>query len=263
MFLGRLIFTILLLVGITLQTVAQNPSCKVYKRDGDSFYFGKIYIPQGSGKFKLNKTLSDDAYVILYYGQLDRSKIYMKRMAVTEDCYYVDATECSHAFVIRTNTPDDVEFIPATADDDEIIKENNSYYFNKALSVQNSFRYTEEEVPNNVLQENSAYKKKNIYVMADPATEGMAFQWLDQFGTTNNLPANSLYITGNKTTNATEIVLLWPDDDIDVVMAIKNVKVNKSTNRTNDAVYTLQGQRVAKPAKPGLYIINGRKTIVR
>lgn len=262
----RLIYIFLLLSGVSLQTVAQNPSCKVYKRDGDSFYFGKVYIPQGTGKLKLKHTISNDAYVVLYYGQLDRSKIYMKRMAVTEDCYYVDASDCSHTFVVRTNIPDDVEFIPATAADDEIVAENNSYYFNKALSVQNSFKYTEEEISNSTLQQSSSFKKRNIYVMADPATEGMAFQWLDQFGTTSNLPSNSLYMTGSKTTQAPDIVLLWPDDDFELETAVKTVEsvdVNNRMAKVSDAVYNLQGQIVTNMVKGRIYIRNGRKFIGR
>ena len=30
----------------------------------------------------------------------------------------------------------------------------------------------------------------------------------------------------------------------------------------DDAVYTLSGQRVAKPTKPGVYIVGGRKVII-
>ena len=270
-FLSRFIVSFLLLAGISLQAAAQNPSCKVSKRDGDNFYFGKMYIPQGSGKYKLKRTLSDDGFVILYFGQLDHSNLYMKRMAVTEDRYYVDATECSHALVVRTNVPDDVEMVPATAEDDEIIKDNNSYYFNKALSVQNGFKYTEEEVPNNVLQESTAYKKKNIFVMADPQSEGIAFNWLDQFGTTENLPANSLYITGSQKSTGSEITLLWPDDDIEVVTGVKGVQNADITDRTGkvmDGVYTLTGQKVGTAADfenlpKGLYIVNGRKVMKR
>ena len=270
-FLSRFIVSFLLLAGISLQAAAQNPSCKVSKRDGDNFYFGKMYIPQGSGKYKLKRTLSDDGFVILYFGQLDHSNLYMKRMAVTEDCYYVDATECSHALVVRTNVPDDVEMVPATAEDDEIIKDNNSYYFNKALSVQNGFKYTEEEVPNNVLQESTAYKKKNIFVMADPQSEGIAFNWLDQFGTTENLPANSLYITGSQKSTGSEVALLWPDDDIEIVTGVKGVKNVEAIDRTGkvmDGVYTLTGQKVGTAADfeslpKGLYIVNGKKVMKR
>ena len=265
-FLSRFIVSFLLLAGLSLQAAAQNPSCKVSKRDGDNFYFGKMYIPQGSGKYKLKRTLSDDGFVILYFGQLDRTKIYMKRLAVTEDSYYVDATDCSHAFVVRTNVADDVEMVPATAVDDEIIADNGSYYFDKALSVQNSFRYTEEEISNSDLQTKSTFKKKNIYVMAEPMVDGFAFKWLDQFGTTDNLPANSLYLTGAKTTAAPEIVLLWPDDDIEVITGIKSVQTDYSVHvkgAASDAIYNLQGQRVTDMQKGHIYIRNGRKFMAR
>jgi hypothetical protein len=139
------------------------------------------------------------------------------------------------------------------------------------LSVQNGFKYTEEEVPNNVLQESTAYKKKNIFVMADPQSEGIAFNWLDQFGTTDNLPANSLYITGSQKSTGSEITLLWPDDDIEVVTGVKGVQNADITDRTGkvmDGVYTLTGQKVGTAADfenlpKGLYIVNGKKVMKR
>lgn len=256
----RIIFTVFFIVGMMLQTVAQNPSCKVYKPEGNKYYFGKLYIPQGSGKFKLKHTQKTDDVVELYYGHIDRNKIYMMSMVITEDCYYVDATACSHAFVVRTTLPDDVVMVPATAEDDAIIDANDSFYFNKALSFQNKLRFTTEMVANNVLQENNPYKNKNIYFMVNPARYGFGFAWIDQFGSTRNLPANSLYILGTKTSSAPDLEIIWPDYDLESTTVIKSVK---NSEIANDAIFTLQGQRVTNMVKGHIYIQNGRKFVAQ
>ncbi len=262
----RTILSLLLLIGMSLQSSAQNPTSKVYKREGEKYYFGKMYIPQGTGKFKLKHTPSQDAVVELYYGHINGNKIYMMPMVITEDCYYVDATNCSHAFVVRTNIPDDVVMETATAEDDEIIKANDSFYFNKALSFQNKLRFTTTMVPNETLRENATYKNKNIYFMANPVRYGLAFAWLDQFGTTRKLAANSLYILGTKMALSSEMIeVIWPDDIYENMTAINTVKKQATID---NAVYTLTGQKVGTAADfeslpKGLYIVNGRKVMKR
>ena len=39
--------------------------------------------------------------------------------------------------------------------------------------------------------------------------------------------------------------------------------VQSSDKQTDDAIYTLQGRRVTTPTKPGIYIRNGRKVVIR
>jgi len=259
----RFVLTAFLLVAMSLQTVAQNPSCKVYKREGDKYYLGKLYIPKGAGKLKLKHFPTNDALVEMYFGHIDHANIYMMPMVVTEGYYYIDATSTSHALVVRTNTPNDVVMETATAEDDEIIKANDSFYFKPPFSYQNKLRYTTEQISNSELQENSTFKTKNVYMMANPARYGLAFMWIDQFGTSRYMPANSLYILGTKTSSARMLNVIWPDGETTDIEEVRPSVSSTDANNTTDAVYTLQGQRVAAPAKPGLYIINGRKTIVR
>lgn len=257
----RQLFTIFLLTAFTLQASSQNLSYKVYKRDGDKYYFGKVLIPQ-SGKYKMKRNPTADVTVELYYGHIDTkwNRIYMMNMVITEGCYYIDATSCTHAFVVRTNTPDDVILEPATPEDEDVITSNSSFWFNSAFGVQNKLRFNSEMVTNSVLRENATYKTKNIYAMANPVRRGLAFAWIDQFNTTLNLPANSLYILGKQTSSAPELEVVWPDDEFETSTAIKTVNKNETIN---DAVYSLQGQRVTNMVKGHIYIRNGRKFVAQ
>lgn len=256
----RQLLTAFLMAAFSLQCAAQNLTYHVYKRDGESYYFGKVLIPQ-SGKYKMKRDVNKDVTVELYYGHIDTSKnrIYMHNMVVTEGYYYIDATDCTHAFVVRTNTPDDVILEPATAEDEDVITANDSFWFNSILGRQNKLRFNQAVVANSVLRENATYKTKNIYVMANPVRCGLAFAWLDQFGTSRNLPANSLYILGKYTTSAPELEVVWPEDvDTETITGIEAVK---ATTVKDNAVYNLQGQRVTNMVKGHIYIRNGRKFV--
>ena len=257
----RQLLTAFLMVAFSLQCAAQNLTYNVYKRDGESYYFGKVLVPQ-SGKYKMKRNPTANVTVELYYGHIDIkwNKIYMMNMVVTEGYYYIDATNCTHAFVVRTNTPDDVVLEPATAADEEVIVANDSFWFNSAFGVQNKLRFNSAVVTNSVLRENASYKTKKIYVMANPVKRGLAFAWLDQFGTTRNLPANSLYILGKQTSSSPELEVVWPDDEFETSTAIKTVNKNETIN---DAVYSLQGQRVTNMVKGHIYIRNGRKFVAQ
>ncbi len=257
----RLIFSAFLLVGLSLQCVAQNLTAKVYQRPGESYYFGKVFVPK-SGKYKLKRNPTEDATIELFYGHIDtnRNRIYMMNMIVVEGFYFIDATNCSHAFLVRTNTPDDVVLEPATAEDDALVISSDGLWFDYALSFQNKLRYNTAIVSNSTLQENATYKSKNIYVMANPVNRGLAFAWLDQFGTTRNLPANSLYILGKKTASAPDLEVVWPDDNFNNTTAIKTVNKHETFN---DVVYSLQGQRVTDMVKGRIYIRNGRKFVAQ
>lgn len=257
----RLLLTTLLLAGLSLEGVAQNLTFKVYKRDGDTEYFGKVLVPQ-SGKYRIQCNPTAETNVELFYGHIDANsnRIYMMKMVRTEGCYYIDATGCTHAFVVRTNTSDDVVLEPATAEDEDIIVSNDSFWFNTAFGRQNNLRFNSAVVENSTLQENATYKTKNVYVMANPALRGLAFAWLDQYGTSRSLPANSLYVLGKKTASVPELQVVWPDDDTADVTAVQTLH---SVNPADDAVYTLQGIRVSNMVKGQIYLRNGRKFIGR
>ena len=46
-----------------------------------------------------------------------------------------------------------------------------------------------------------------------------------------------------------------------VSTGIKDVKVN--ANETTKAIYTLAGQKQNNVVRPGIYVVNGKKTIVK
>jgi len=257
----RTVYSALLLLGIWLQCSAQNLTYKVYKRDGDTYYLGKVLVPK-SGKYKMKRNPTADTTVELFFGHVDTNKnrIYMMNMVVTEGYYYIDATSCSHGFVVRTNTPDDVVLEPATAADEDVIVANDSFWFDLVFGRQNKLRFNSTMVANSVLQENATYKTKNIYVMANPALRGLAFAWLDQYGTSRNLPANSLYVLGKQTASAPELEVIWPDDETENVTGIETLG---QTRQSDDIICNLHGQRVTDMQKGHIYIRNGRKFVAR
>ena len=90
--------------------------------------------------------------------------------------------------------------------------------------------------------------------MANPATAGFAFAKLDQFATTRNLAAKSLYVLGKKSASA-RLTVIWDDeDDTDAIEGVT------PATEQNDAIYNLNGVRVQK-AQKGIFIINGKKVV--
>ncbi len=262
----RIILTALLILSSSLQSAAQTLSVKVYKPEGSSYYYGKVYIPK-DGKYKLKHTQEDGKTINLYYGHLDANRLYMMSMIITEDRYYIDATQCTHALVVRSTKADDVVFENSPEEDQAILDANSSFYFGLALGRQNKLRYTETQVANNDLREQNTFKQKSIYVMTDPAKDLVAFHRLDQFNTTADLPANSLYVLGNKSLTDEELKIIWPDDDIEIetgIKAVKSVETSAGSRLPDtDAIYTLQGVRVSRTEKGRIYIRNGRKFIAQ
>ena len=257
----RFVLSVILLLSFTLRSAAQAPTAKVYQRAGDKYYLGKLYIPKGAGKVKLNRVPKKDVLVELYFGHIDHANIYMMPMVVTEGYYYIDATNYAHALVVRTNTPDDVVMEVCTAEDDETVKANDSFYYMPPFSYQNKLRYTTDKVDNSVLQESNTYKSKNVYVMANPAKYGLAFMWIDQFSTSRYLPANSLYILGPQMALASDMIeVIWPDDEAGNATGVEALR---KTVQPDGAIYNLQGQRVTSTNRGQIYIRNGRKFMAR
>ena len=258
----RFFFSLLLMLGLSLQGMAQMPTAKVFKRDADTDYYGKLFVPQG-GKYKLKRTPQEGTTISLYYGHVDRTRIYMIPMVVTEDYYYIDATECTHAFVVRSTNPDDVVMVASPAEDQAILDANSSYYWGKALGTQNKLRFAVTSVSNADLRNLSTYKTKAIYCMANPARRGFAFAHLDQFNTTRNMPANSLYVLTQKSSSAPTLEVVWGDEEhADETTAITELPSDNATV-AEKAIYTLQGVRVSETVKGNIYICNGKKFIAQ
>ena len=81
----------------------------------------------------------------------------------------------------------------------------------------------------------------------------LGFWWGAENGAAFALAANKAYLAVPTTNSVREG--LWIDDD---VTAIETVKAEKVTNE----YFNLAGQRVAQPTK-GLYIVNGRKVVIK
>lgn len=262
----RIILTALLILSSSLQSAAQTLSVKVFKAEGSSYYYGKVFIPKG-GKYKLKHTQEEGKTINLYYGHVDANRLYMMSMIITEDRYYIDATQGTHAFIVRSTKPDDVIFEHSPEEDQAILDANSSFYFGSALGRQNKLRYTETLVANSDLREQKTFNQKSIYVMTDPEKESVAFRRLDQFNTTADLSANSLYVLGNKSLTDEELNMIWPDDDMEIetgIKAVKSVETSAGSRRADtDAIYTLQGVRVSRTEKGRIYIRNGRKFIAQ
>ena len=115
------------------------------------------------------------------------------------------------------------------------------------------------ELPNNYLEgittatsvKTLAAEGKSIYVLYN-----------DEFVKTNSgtIPANRSYLPVGMDVNANaRLSISFADDD--EITAIERI-ANSQQLKANGQYYDLQGRKVAQPAK-GLYIVNGRKVVVK
>lgn len=226
----------------------------VVKSAKNAFYYGKLYLPSGSGQYKIAREPAPGVTVNVYEGRIDGEAIYMKKIDTYENIYWIDAADMDQVFVVRSTTADAVKAEPVTADDDVYTTEPDFYYYDKSDGRKNSLQYSYAGVVNTELQNSEPYRSKNIYVMANPATAGFAFAKLDQFATTRNLAAKSLYVLGKKSASA-RLTVIWDDeDDTDAIEGVT------TATEQNDAIYNLNGVRVQK-AQKGIFIINGKKVV--
>lgn len=262
--------TFVLMCLTTLVAVAQNPTAHVDRQE-NGLYFGKMYVPKGA-KYKLVRHPKDDTTVTLYYGNLDNTKIRVNFMVVIEDCYWIDATQTSHAFIVSSTTDDDVVMEPVTEAEDAMINDTPEYYYyNLALSRQNRFKYAEEPVSNETLRNSAPYASKYVFVMNDLATGELAFDLLDKDAdSAPGLPAGSLYVLGTKQAESLEVIL-EEMQVVDIGDRIRQIKNDESQSlnaksQMSNAIYDLSGRRISLPSvsavrsmlPKGLYIRNGR-----
>ena len=225
----------------------------VVKSAKNAFYYGKLYLPSGSGQYKIAREPAEGVTVNVYEGRIDGEAIYMKKIDTYENIYWIDAADMDQVFVVRSTSADAVKAEPVTAADDVYTTEADFYYYDKSDGKKNSLQYSYAGVVNTELQNSEPYRSKNIYVMANPATAGFAFAKLDQFATTRNLAAKSLYVLGKKSASA-RLTVIWDDEDTDAIEGVT------TATEQNDAIYNLQGVRVQK-AQKGIFIINGKKVV--
>lgn len=232
----------------------QAITVKMAKKEGDSKAFGKLVVPQGSGmKYKVAK-VQGDATINLYSGYLDGTNIYMEAVKASEDTYWIDATDATQVFVVRSSTTDDVV---AEAVEEGQGPSKASRWFNAADAEDNDLQYTESEVAKTELVNSTTkWYGKTIYVMANPAKRGFAFLTLDP--SKYDMPAKSVYVLG--TAAASRLNVIWVEEGETIDHNATAIESVETESENNDAIYNLQGVRVNK-AQKGVYIQNGKKVI--
>ena len=93
----------------------------------------------------------------------------------------------------------------------------------------------------------------NAYVLNYKTTKGVGFYKLSSTG---SIPANRAYLVYDNANGTAQAFFAFDS-------AATGIEINKADANENDQeVYDLQGRRVAKPAN-GLYIVNGKKVIMK
>jgi hypothetical protein len=267
------------------------------KKDGQVYAYAKLYIPKGTNmKYKVPAQYvasADKNAVQLYFGRIDNSnnKIYMYNMPVIDDYYWIDATDVDQQFVLRVNT--DIvtlnEEVAQDANGNYVVTAQNPteedlatfaagdpadyYFFDAALAVQNQLRYNPAEIANQELKNNAEFAGRDVYVMANPKTQGFAFAKFDKNGTYTKdtgdhlagdlrcLSAKSLYIVG-KVNDASKLTVVFEGDEDFDANETTGIKDVKSIDANDGVIYNLQGVRVNNATK-GIFIQNGKKYVIK
>jgi hypothetical protein len=250
---------------MTVSAQAQNLTAKVYQQKGTSdYYYGKLHIPKG-GKYHIARYPGEDITVAVFRAHIDGENIYLGTLDTYNGEYWIDASEVEQNFLIRNNDGKDVVAIPVTAEDEALMEKKHWYFYDKTDARRNSFKYTTVTIDNETLRNNDPFAGCPIYVFANPTKFGLIFAWLNQYSTTNSLPANSLYVLGEEGSRGRLMNIIFedePDMAVDEATAIQSVS-RGTVGEDNGTVYTLQGVRVTQLKKGSLYIRNGKKFIAR
>ena len=233
-------------------------SVKMSGLDGSGKYYGKVNIPKGK-KYKVVCEPNSSTVIRVYSARIDGTNLYLTVVDHFMGAHWIDATETSHNFIVRSTTADDVKFVPVTDAEDQIIENDEDYYYyDKADARRNVLKYTETKVPNDTLRSSATYKNKNIYVMASPAKYGLAFMLFNPMTRENDLAAKSLYVV-SKSSSASRLNVIFDDADLSETTGLSEMK---DVQYVSPNTYNLNGQRVRQATK-GLYIMNGKKVYKR
>ena len=239
------------------------------------YAYGRLYVPAGTGMLYKVDAKYDDATkkngVNLFYANISGTNIYMNTVRQMDGYYWIDANEVAQTLIVRTSEAGaaavEVKAESVTADEKaEMAAEGTVVakdWFGATWAEMNDLQYATEDIPNTELQNNTKFKKKGIYVMANPKKYNLAFALLDQYnkkdseGKNLNMYKGSVYVVTRADQYAARLNVIWPEDDEEnAATAIQSVK----TVESNDAIYNLQGVRLNK-AQKGINIINGKKVI--
>lgn len=263
LFILRRMLSMAVLMISVISVSAQSPiSTKVYHHNPSGKYYGKMYIPKGA-KYYIDLHPQTDVTIGVYDGYIDGINIYLTSVRLLEDRYMIDATKNECIFIVRSTSSEDVVAQPVGEELDNWMSTNGYRYYNATNAMMSDFMWATEKISNSTLM--NKYAKKNIYVMANPAKNDLAFAYLNHQETGRDVQAGSLYIVTRKNYVNSRLNIIWNDEpDVVETEATKIDGVNHSTESRNDgAIYTLQGVRVSVPVKGHLYIRNGQKYIAQ
>ena len=135
------------------------------------------------------------------------------------------------------------------------IKNSTSYYFPKTVQNENSpANMLKPSVAGGVFNAETGYKYYKLAYDNYEAKTGLGFYWGAENGGAFNVKAGTAYLAVPVTVaaGAKGFTLNGESTGIEGINAnVENAK----------AIYNLNGQRIATMAKPGLYIVNGKKVV--
>jgi hypothetical protein len=235
------------------------------------YSYGRLYIPAGKGmRYKVSAECDETTKkngVNLFSATISGADIYMHQLTVMEGYYWIDATESAQTLIVRTS---DVSAAQVTVEAESVTEAEaqemdaagtvilDNDWFDATSAKKNALKYATSAITPAEFQNDATTYNKNIYVMANPAKNNLAFALYDQTNSeTKDLNKGSIYVV-SRTNKAARLNVIWPEgiDEESEATAINAIE----TEESNDAIYNLQGVRVNN-AQKGIFIINGKKVV--
>ena len=262
------LFTLFLFSTLLLFSEVVNAqtalTARVYGPDGAAKKYGKLYVPKGK-KYCIKMRPSAGTTIGVYRAYVDGADIYLNKLDVQGGYFWIDATETAHALIVRSTSNDDIVAEVVTDEQDAMMADEGYYYFDKSEARKNKLQYASSKIDNATLLSSSTYSSKNIYVMANPKTRGLAFALLEPISSHRDLNAGSLYILSKKSSSASQLNVVWLDDDDsfdnpESTGETISTEINslESSSIDDAPAYSLDGRRVMNTNRATIYIRNGR-----
>ena len=237
--------------------------------ENGTYFYGKVNNTKGTNNLSIAKVQENGNEVVVYSAFVDQDVIYMDALAVNDGKYVVAAGEVAIVRVKQpaADTQSPVDDDDATAGKKTIVKS----YEVDPLTVPSTMRYkvsstetvNDLEITDKVFSSDyigTTYVGKTLYAMANPAKNNGTLQW-KPVKVTQYLPKDAIFVQTTKAVSAPELKVVWLDGNDDYTGIIEKVTGKQSNN--NGAIYNLQGVRVSNMSQKGVYIVNGKKYVVK
>jgi len=237
--------------------------------ENGTYFYGKVNNTKGAKNLSIAKVQENGNEVVVYSAFVDQDVIYMDALAVNDGKYVVAAGEVA---IVRVKQPAADTQSPVDADDATAGKKTivKSYEVDP-LTVPSTMRYkvsstdivNDLEITDKVFSSDyigTTYVGKTLYAMANPAKNNGTLQW-KPVKVTQYLPKDAIFVQTTKAVSAPELKVVWLDGNDDYTGIIEKVTGKQSNN--NGAIYNLQGVRVSNMSQKGVYIVNGKKYVVK